>query len=126
MGLQAEVAVHQSRVETEVLQPGLQGGHVVAVHRGAELMRQRPRTQSVGRFPERAVGGPADDPVDDQAAALLEGAYRVIELGIEDIQRYLLAGGEVVIRILEQPQGGQYGPDFDDGPAAVAAAQCVR
>ena len=45
-----EVAVHQSRVEAEVLQPGLQGGHVIAVHRGAELMRQRPRTQSVGRF----------------------------------------------------------------------------
>ena len=38
VGLQTEVAVHQRGVEPQVLKPGLQGGHVVAVHRSAELV----------------------------------------------------------------------------------------
>ena len=38
VGLQPEVAVDQAGVEAEVLQPRLQGGDVVAVHRRAELV----------------------------------------------------------------------------------------
>ena len=55
MSLQTEIAVHQSGVEAEILKPGLQGRDVVAVHRGAELMRERPGTESVGRFFEGAI-----------------------------------------------------------------------
>ena len=48
--LQAEVAVDQAGVEAEILQAGLQRGDVVAVHRGAELVRQRAGAQPVGRL----------------------------------------------------------------------------
>ena len=41
VGLQPEVPVDQAGVEAEILQPGLQGGDVVAVHRRAELMIER-------------------------------------------------------------------------------------
>jgi hypothetical protein len=41
--LQPEVAVHQPGVEPEILQPGLQRRHVVAVHRRTELVIERAR-----------------------------------------------------------------------------------
>ncbi len=83
VGLQAEVPVDQAGVEPEILQPGLQGGDVVAVHRGAELMVQRAGAEPVGRLLQRAVGRLADDAVDQQPAVLLEGAHRVVEVVVE-------------------------------------------
>jgi hypothetical protein len=61
--LQTEVAVDQAGVETEVLQPGLQRGDVVAVHRCAELVIQRAGTESIRRFLDRPVSGFTDDAV---------------------------------------------------------------
>ena len=125
MGLQTEVAVHQGGVEPEVLKPGLQGRDVVAVHRRAELVRQRARAQPVGRFPQRAVGRLPDDPVDDQSAALLKGPHRVVEFVVEEVQCHLLAGGEVLVGVLQQSQSAKRGPDLDDRTAAVTPAQGI-
>ena len=74
---------------------------------------------------QRAVGGLTDDAVDEQAAALLEGAHRVVEFVVEHVDRDVPAGGQVVVGVVQQPQRGQCGPDLDDGAAAVTAAQHV-
>ena len=83
--LQAEVAVDQSGVEAEVLQPGLQRRDVVAVHRRTELVIERARTQAVRSFFQRTVSRLADDAVDQQAAVLLERAHGVVEVVVEHI-----------------------------------------
>ena len=64
VGVQPEVSVDQAGVEPEILQPCLQGGDVVAVHRRAELMVQRAGAEPIRRLLQRAVRGLADDPVD--------------------------------------------------------------
>ena len=64
MRLQTEMAVHQAGVEAEVLEPGLQGRHVVAVHWRTELVGQGAGAQLVGRLLEGAEGGLADHAVD--------------------------------------------------------------
>jgi hypothetical protein len=62
--LQPEVAVHQHGVETEILQPGLKRGDIVAVHRSAELMVQCACTEAVRSLLERTIRRLADDAVD--------------------------------------------------------------
>ena len=81
--MQPEVAVDQAGVEAEVLQPRLQRGDVVAVHRRAELVAEGARPEPVGRLFQRAVGRFAHDAVDEQAPMLLERADRVVEFGVE-------------------------------------------
>ena len=103
MGLQAEVPVDQAGVETEVLQPRLQCGDVVAVERGTELVIQRARAEPVRGLLQRAVGGLADNAVHQQPAMLLEGAHRLVELGVEDLERHVPAGGQVFVGIVQQP-----------------------
>ena len=125
MGLQTEVTVHQRVVEAEVLKPGLQGGHVVAVHRSPELVQQRPCAEPVGGFPERAVGGFADDSVDDQTATLLKGAHRIVEVDVEHVGSHVPSGGEILVGTVQQAQRGQRCPDLHHGAAAVTAAQQV-
>ncbi len=79
VGEQPEVAVYQAGVEAEVLEPGLQGGDVVAVHRRAELVTEDAGAEAIGRLFECAIGRLTDDAVDEQAAMLLEGADRLVE-----------------------------------------------
>ena len=105
-----EVSVDQAGVETEILQPGLQRGDVVAVHRRTELMMQGARTQPVGRFAQRPVGGFADDAVDEQPAMLLKRPYRVVELVVEYVQRDVLSGAQIRIRAVQMAQRGQRQP----------------
>ena len=92
---QPEVSVDQLGVETQILKPRLQGGHVVAVHRCAELMIEGARAQSVGGLFERTVGRFTDDAVHQQSAVLLERPNRVVEFLVEDVQRDVPAGGQV-------------------------------
>ena len=123
MGLQTEVAVDQVGVEAEILQPRLQRRDVVAVHRCAELMIQRARAEAVGRLLQRAVGRLADDAVDQQPAVLLERAHRMVELVVEHVERDVLAGGQVVVGIVDHAQRRQRGPDLGDRTSAVTATQ---
>ena len=87
VGLQPEVAVDQPGVEAEVLQPRLQRGDVVAVHRRAELVTEGARPEPVGRFLQRAIRRLADDAVDEQAPVLLERAHGLVEFEVEIVER---------------------------------------
>ena len=121
--LQTEVPVDQVGVETEVLQPRLQRRDVVAVHRRAELVGQRARAEAVGRLLERAVGGLTDDAVDEQAAVLLKRAHRLIEVLVEHVERDVLAGGQVRVGAVDQPQRRQRRPNLGDRTSPVTATQ---
>ena len=123
MGLQAEISVDQAGVETEILQPGLQRGDVVAVHRRTELMMQGARTQPVGRFPQRPAGGFADDAIDEQPAVLLKRSYRVVELLVEYVKRDVPPGAQIRIRAIQMAQRGQRSPDVGDRGVTVTTAQ---
>ena len=90
-------------VEAEVLQPGLQRRDVVTVERGAELVIQRARAEPVGGLLQRAVGGLADNAVDQQSAMLLEGTHRLVEFVVEQLERHMPAGGQVFVGIVQQP-----------------------
>ena len=103
MGLQPEVPVDQAGVETEVLEAGLQCGDVVAVKGGAELVIQRARTEPVRGLLQRAVGGLADDAVDQQSAVLLEGTHRLVEFGVEQLESHVPAGSQIFVGIVQQP-----------------------
>ena len=92
MCLQTEVTVHQGGIEAEVLEPGLQSGDIIAVHRGTELVGQRARAKVIGRLFECAVGGFPDKPVNQKAAALLESPHGMVKIGIEVIEGHLPAG----------------------------------
>ena len=123
MGLQAEVAVDEPGVEAEILQPGLQCRDVVAVHRRTELMMERAGAQSVRSFFQRTESRLTDDAVDQQSAVLLEGAHRVVEFAVEHIHGDMLAGGQVVVRAIDQSQRRQCRPDLGDRTPAVTATQ---
>ena len=123
VGLKTEVAVDQRVVEAKILQPRLQGGDVVAVHRCAELVGQGAGPQPIGSLAQRPIGGRSDNPVDEQAAALLEGADRVVEFVVEEVRCHLLTGGQVVIGVGQQSQRGQRRPDFHHRATSVTAAQ---
>ena len=125
MGLQAEISVDQAGVETEILQPGLQRGDVVAVHRRTELVIQGAGAQPVGRFSQRAVGGFADDAVDQQPAVLLKRPHRVVELVVEHVERDVSSGAEICVRAVQMPERGQRSPDLGDRRTTVTAAQRV-
>ena len=98
MGLQPEVAVDQTGVEAEVLQPGLQRRDVVAVHRRPNWWAEDAGAEPVGRLLQRAVGGLADDAVDEQATVLLERADGLVEFGVERVERDVPAGGRSRVR----------------------------
>ena len=123
VGVQPEVAVDQAGVEPEILQPGLQGGDVVAVHRRAELMVQRAGAEPVRRLLQRTVGRLADDAVDQQPAVLLEGAHRMVEIVVEHVHRDVLAGGQVLVGVVDHAQRRQRSPDLGDRTPAVTATQ---
>ena len=125
MRLQAEVAVDQAGVETQILQPGLQRCDVVTVHGRTELMVQRAGTEPVGRFFQRAVGGLADDPVHQQSPMLLKRPHRVVELLVEDIECHMPSGGQVLVGAVEMTERGQRSPNLGDRCAAVTTAQRV-
>ncbi len=86
---------------------------------------QSARTQSVGRFPQRTVGGFADDAVDEQPAMLLKRAYRVVELVVEYVQRDVLSGAQVRIRAIQMAQRDQRSPDVGDRGVTVTTAQRI-
>ena len=123
VGLQPEVSVHQPGVEAEVLQPRLQGGDVVAVHRRAELVAEDARPEPVGGLFQRAVRRFADDAVDEQAPVLLKCADGLVEFEVEIVQRDVLAGAQVRIRAVHQPQRRQCRPDLGNRTPAVTATQ---
>jgi hypothetical protein len=125
VGLQAEVAVDQAGVETEVLQPRLQRGDVVAVHRRTELVIQCAGAEPVRGFFERAVGRLADDAVHQQAAMLLKRPHRVVELLVEDVDRDVPAGTEIRVGAIQVPKRGQRGPNLGDRCTTVTATQRV-
>ena len=54
---------------------------------------------------------------------LLEGADRLVEFVVEDVERDVLAGGQVVVGAVDQPQRRQCGPDLGDRTPAVTATQ---
>lgn len=60
-------------------------------------MIERAGAQPVGGFLQGPVGGIADNAVDEQPAVLLEGAHRVVELGVEQLGRDMPARGQVVV-----------------------------
>ena len=81
--MQAEVSVHQARVEAEVLQPRLQGGDVVSVHRRTELVTEDARPEPVGGLFQRPVCRFADDPVDEQTTVLLKRPDGLVEFSVK-------------------------------------------
>ena len=123
MRLQPEVAVNQHGVEAEILQPGLERGDIVAVHRCTELMVQRACAEAVRSFFERTISRFADDAVDEQSTVLLEGAHRMVEIVVERIKRDVFTGGQVRIGAIHQPQRRQCCPDLGDRTPAVTATQ---
>ena len=123
MGQQPEVAVHQAGVEAEVLEPGLQGGDVVAVHRRAELVTEDAGAEAVGRLFECAIGRLTDDAVDEQAAMLLEGADRLVEFEVEVVERDVPTRAQVRVGAVDQPQGRECGPDLGYRTPAVTSTQ---
>jgi hypothetical protein len=123
VGLQAEVSVDQAGVETEILQPGLQCGDVVAIHRRTELMMQGARTQPIRSFPQRPVGGFADDAVDKQPAVLLKRPHRVVELVVEYVERNVPSSAWIRIHAIQMPQRGQRSPNVGDRGVTVTTAQ---
>ena len=123
--LKPEVAVHKGGVKAEVLQPGLQCGHVVAVHRRPELMRQDARAQPVGGFFEGPIRGLADDAVHQQTTALLEGPDRMIEFVVENVERNVPAGAQILVLVFHQPERGKCLANLDYCRTPVAATQSV-
>ena len=86
-------------------------------------MMQGARTQPVGRFPQRPVGGFADDAIDEQPAVLLKCSYRVVELLVEYVKRDVPSGAQIRIRAIQMAQRGQRSPDVGDRGATVTTAQ---
>src|ERR1700722_12582999 len=122
VGLQAGVSVDQPGVKAEILQSVLQRGDVVTVHRGTELMVQRAGAESVGRLFQCPVSGFANDAVHQQPPMLLKRPHRVVELLVEDVERDMLSGGELLVGV-EVPQRGERSPNLGDRCAAVPPAQ---
>src|SRR5690242_14810078 len=56
---------------------------------------------------------------------LLEGAYRLVEFVVEELNRHMAAGRQVFVGIVEHSQRGQRSPYLGDGGAAVAAAHRI-
>ncbi len=123
MRLQAEVAVDETGVEAEILQPGLQRRDVVAVHRRTELVIERACTQPVRSFFQRTESRLTDDAVDQQSAVLLKRAHGMVEFAVEDINGDVLTGGQIVVKAVDQPQRRQCRPDLGDRTPAVTATQ---
>ena len=119
MGHQAEVAVHQPGVEAEILQPCLQGGDVVAVHRRTELMVEDACPEPVRRFFQRAVGRLAHDAVDEQASVLLKCADGLVEFEVEQVDCDVPARAQVRVGAVHQPQRRECRPDLGDRTPAV-------
>ena len=79
--------------------------------------------EPVGRLFQRAVGGLADDAVDQQAAVLLKCPHRMVEFLVEHIDRDVPAGAEVRVGAIQVPKSGQRCPNLGDRCATVTAAQ---
>ena len=79
--------------------------------------------EPVGRFPQRAVRGLANDAVDEQAPVLLECADGLVELEVEKVDRDMPAGTQVRVRAVHQPQRRECGPDLGDRTPAVTSTQ---
>ena len=99
MGHQPEMSVHQPGVEAEVLEPRLQSGDVVAVHRRPELVAEDARSEPVGGLFQRAIRRFAHDAVDEQAPMLLERADGLVELEVEIVGGDVPARAQVLVRV---------------------------
>jgi hypothetical protein len=117
LGLLVQHAPLGACVEPQQVELDLQRQDVVAAERGfAEV--QQPVSRRVARFDQLAPGVGADDPVHEQAAALLERAYG--ELGVWP---------EVAVHALSpelEPLRQQAGLDVEDFFAAVAAGEIAH
>jgi hypothetical protein len=52
-------------------------------------------------------------------------ANRIIEVGVEQVQGHVFAGGQIGVGVLDQAEGGQRRPDLGDGEASITATQRV-
>ena len=54
---------------------------------------------------------------------LLKGADRVVEVVVEDVHCDMLAGGDLLVGVVDHAQRGQRSPDLGDRAPAVTATQ---
>ncbi|CKT41810.1 Uncharacterised protein [Mycobacterium tuberculosis] len=66
-------------------------------------MVQRAGPEPVGGFFQRAVGGLTDDAVHQQAAMLLEGTDRLVELRVEQLKGDVTARRQVFFLMIQHP-----------------------
>ncbi len=92
VGLRAEQPVGPAGREAELVEPALQLGDVVAGHQVPGDEGQDAVAELPARLLETAEGVRPDDPVDRDAALLLEGAHGTVELVVEERRR---VGGDV-------------------------------
>ena len=121
LGLRAEDPVRPVGVITQLKQPFLQRAHIVAAHRASSEIAEQPASESQTRVAQSLVGGPPNDPIADQTAALLEGADRVLHGDVEDVG---LCGGCLAARFRrrQQPLRGQQRSQLCHRLPGVAAA----
>ena len=86
---------------------------------------QEGKGEAVGGLLQGAVGGTADDTVDQQAAPLLKVPHGVVELVVEHVHRHVPAGGGILVRVVQQSECGERGTDLHDRTTAVPTTQSV-
>ena len=115
----AEDAVGAGQVVAHLEQLLLQGCDVVAGQQAAGVVAEDAVAEAPARAGQRRVGLDADDPVDRQAAPLLEVADR--ELG-----RGVVGCLDRRVEVRDQAEPGEDAPHFGDGITGGAAAEWLH